>query len=103
MGPKFIRKPTDIEVLMGTIRLVETYSCFGSLELGEDTGLLPKLRQRNVTKVYCCGIATDYCVGETALDSAKNGFETYVLLDCCAYVNPETEQNMKARLEEAGV
>ena len=36
-----------------------------------------------------CGIATDYCVQATALDAARNGFTTTVLLDLTAAVAPD--------------
>ena len=39
------------------------------------------LRERGVERVVVCGLATDYCVKATALDSARLGFETYLLQD----------------------
>lgn len=43
-----------------------------------------------VKSVDVCGIATDYCVKETAADAATKGFETTVLKDLCAGINPDT-------------
>ena len=34
---------------------------------------------RVVWRLYCVGIAGDYCVNFTAADSAKAGFKTYVI------------------------
>ncbi|HEY3527636.1 MAG TPA: isochorismatase family protein, partial [Nocardioides sp.] len=42
------------------------------------------LRSHQVDQVDVCGIATDYCVRHTALDSAKEGFETRVIEALCA-------------------
>ncbi len=40
------------------------------------------LRGHGVSKVEIIGIATDYCVKETAIDARKLGFEATVFLDC---------------------
>jgi len=37
------------------------------------------LRERNIERVVIVGLATDYCVKETALDAVRLGFETVVL------------------------
>ena len=39
------------------------------------------LRGAGIERVIVCGLATDYCVKATALDAARLGFETAVLLD----------------------
>jgi nicotinamidase/pyrazinamidase len=39
------------------------------------------LRDRRIERVVVCGLATDYCVKATALDAARLGYETYLLLD----------------------
>jgi nicotinamidase/pyrazinamidase len=61
------------------------------------------LRAHEVTHVDICGIATDHCVRATALDAAREGFETTVLLDLCAGVAPETTQAALVAMREAGV
>jgi nicotinamidase/pyrazinamidase len=40
----------------------------------EDTGLEELLRERKVDRVTIVGLATDYCVKNTALDALRNGF-----------------------------
>jgi nicotinamidase/pyrazinamidase len=45
------------------------------------------LRVRDVQRVVICGLATDYCVKSTALDAARLGYATTVLLDGIAAVN----------------
>ncbi|HVL39896.1 MAG TPA: isochorismatase family protein [Fimbriimonadaceae bacterium] len=56
-----------------------------------------------VQTVDICGIATDYCVRATALDAAKLGFQTRVLLDLTAAVSSETAVKAIRDLEDAGV
>ncbi|NJS15614.1 MAG: isochorismatase family protein, partial [Sphingopyxis sp.] len=48
-----------------------------------ETGLGSYLRERKVTDVYLLGLATDYCVRATALDSCKLGFRTWLIQDAC--------------------
>lgn len=53
------------------------------------------LTLRGITDVDVVGIATDYCVRATAIDSAKNRFKTNVILDLTAAVNPDNTDPMK--------
>jgi nicotinamidase/pyrazinamidase len=55
---------------------------------GEDrpTELEGLLRDRGVTSLVICGLATDYCVRGTVLDARRLGFETTVLTGAMAAV-----------------
>ncbi|GAA2798761.1 isochorismatase family protein [Streptomyces showdoensis] len=61
------------------------------------------LRERGVTEVDVVGIATDHCVRATALDAAREGFRTQVLLDLTAGVAKETTERALEQLRAAGV
>ncbi|GHA70853.1 isochorismatase family protein [Streptomyces termitum] len=61
------------------------------------------LRERDVTEVDVVGIATDHCVRATALDAAREGFRTRVLLDLTAGVAAATTERALSELREAGV
>ncbi|MFD6991892.1 isochorismatase family protein [Streptomyces sp. NPDC059943] len=61
------------------------------------------LRAREVSEVDVVGIATDHCVRATALDSAREGFTTHVLLDLTAGVSEETTDRALTELRAAGV
>jgi nicotinamidase/pyrazinamidase len=61
------------------------------------------LRARGVDTVEVAGIATDHCVRATALDAAKAGFATTVLLDLCAGVAEETTKRALEQMRAAGV
>jgi nicotinamidase/pyrazinamidase len=61
------------------------------------------LRARGVTEVDVVGIATDHCVRATALDAAREGFTTHVLLDLTAGVAKETTERALEELRAAGV
>ncbi|MER5552813.1 isochorismatase family protein [Streptomyces sp. NPDC002793] len=67
------------------------------------TGLAQWLRERSVTAVDVVGIATDHCVRATALDAAREGFTTHVLLDLTAGVAEGTTERALEELRTAGV
>ena len=96
-----ITKDSDIKVLKGQVKLVESYSGFGGD--GEDTGLTQLLKDKGVTKVYSCGLAYDYCVGSTAESAANAGFESFVIMDATRSVAQETAAKMKERLDAVHV
>ncbi|MFC7757486.1 isochorismatase family protein [Catellatospora bangladeshensis] len=77
------------------------YSGFEGACNGES--LTARLRARDVTEVDVVGIATDHCVRATALDAAREGFRTTVLLDLTAGVAPESTERALGDLREAGV
>ncbi|MEW2807321.1 nicotinamidase [Streptomyces massasporeus] len=67
------------------------------------TPLADWLRSREVTEVDVVGIATDHCVRATALDAAREGFRTHVLLDLTAGVAEESTERALEELRAAGV
>ncbi|MGH3712907.1 MAG: isochorismatase family protein, partial [Micromonosporaceae bacterium] len=67
------------------------------------TPLAEWLRAHDVTDVDVVGIATDHCVRATALDAAREGFATTVLLDHTAGVAAPTVATTLDELRDAGV
>jgi len=63
------------------------------------------LRERRTRRVVVVGLATDYCVVETALDAVRLGFATTVLTDGIRAVDlqPGDGDRAMARMREAGV
>ena len=55
--------------------------------------LAETLIHNEVEKVYIVGLATDYCVKETALDSVKQ-WQTYVVIDACRAVYPDKQDQV---------
>jgi nicotinamidase/pyrazinamidase len=78
------------------------YSAFEGRSV-DDVPLVDWLRSHGVVELDVCGIATDYCVRETALDARRHGFSTRVLAALCAGVAPETTEQALADLAAAGV
>ncbi len=61
------------------------------------------LAAAGVDAVDVVGLATDHCVRATALDAARAGLRTRVLLDLCAGVAPDTTAAALDELAGAGV
>ncbi|MFN7570192.1 MAG: bifunctional nicotinamidase/pyrazinamidase [Betaproteobacteria bacterium] len=65
----------------------DSYSAFPEADRKTPTGLASMLRERGITDVYCCGLATDFCVAWSALDAQAAGFATYVIEDACRAID----------------
>lgn len=90
--PHIITTNNDFIVKKGTIQNVESYSAFGD-ENGnyyENTGLDKWLKNKNTTDIILVGLATDYCVYNTALDGIKNGYKIHIILSCVRGVKKDT-------------
>jgi|SRR5579863_3530336 len=69
----------------------------------DDTGLASQLAQRGITELAVAGIATEYCVRATALDSVAAGFATVVLEDVVRAVKPAETKKILSELKNSGV
>lgn len=69
----------------------------------DGVGLRDWLATREITAVDVVGLATDYCVAATALDAARAGFDTRILLNFTAAISPATWATAHNVLREAGV
>lgn len=94
--------PAPFDAIFRKGEHVAAYSGFEGAD-ADGTDLTSWLRDRGVTAVDVCGLATDYCVRATALDAAASGFTTHLLLDLCAGVAPESTQAALAEMEAAGI
>lgn len=71
----------------GTRVEIDSYSGFHDNGRRQSTGLADWLRERSVTHLTVCGLATDYCVRFTALDAVAEGFQTTLHLSACRGVD----------------
>ena len=78
------------------------YSGFEGHAADSDVTLAGWLRDRGITSIDVCGIATDHCVRATAADGLKEGFAVRILTDLVAGVDAERSQAALAELEQAG-
>ena len=78
------------------------YSVFEGIDEA-GTPLVVWLRERGVAELDVVGIATDHCVRATALEAARHGFTTRVLLSLTAGVHPATTAAALDEMRAAGV
>ena len=71
----------------GFRRHIDSYSAFLENDHATPTGLAGYLRERNLQRLFLCGLAYDFCVRYSALDGRAFGFETIVLEDATRPVN----------------
>jgi nicotinamidase/pyrazinamidase len=82
----------------------DSYSAFVEADRKTPTGLAGLLRERGIATVYCCGLATDFCVAWSALDAKAAGFETYVIEDACRAIDTAGSlAAARAALAQAGI
>jgi nicotinamidase/pyrazinamidase len=72
LHPALDRRRVDVVIDKGTDPGTEGYSGFEGTTLGE------LLRERAIDRVTVVGLATDYCVKNTALDALRQGLEVTV-------------------------
>ena len=60
---------------------IDSYSGFFENDRKTHTGLAGILKNLNIKRVFIAGLALDFCVNYTAVDSAKLGFQTHVIKD----------------------
>ena len=65
----------------------DSYSALLEADRVTPTGLRGMLRERGIRRIYCCGLATDFCVAGSALDAQAAGFETFVIEDACRAID----------------
>lgn len=81
------------------------YSAFDGHIYLSDSSLEEMLREFGLTELYAGGLATDYCVKNSALDSVRNGHKTCLIIDACRAVNlqPNDSFNAIQEMRKAGI
>jgi nicotinamidase/pyrazinamidase len=89
----------------GTDPAIDSYSGFFDNGHRKSTGMGEWLKERSVSQVFVCGLATDYCVKFTALDAVQMGFKTHLVQDACRGVNlkPTDVHDAVEEMRRAGV
>jgi len=83
---------------------VDSYSAFLENDHVTPTGLAGYLRERGLTRLFFVGLAYNFCVGHSAIDGAKLGFECLVVKDLSRAVGLDgTVENIEAEFTKLGV
>ena len=81
LAPGLSLPHAELIIRKGYRRDVDSYSAFLEADRKTPTGLGGYLRERGLRHVYLVGLATDFCVGWSALDARKAGFAATVIED----------------------
>lgn len=77
----------ELIVRKGFHRTIDSYSAFFENDHETPTGLGGYLKERGFRRVFLAGLAYDFCVGYSALDARRLGFEAVVLKDACRAID----------------
>lgn len=66
---------------------IDSYSALFENDRRTSTGLTGWLRDKGITRVFCAGLATDFCVFYSAVDARRQGFRVVVIEDACRAID----------------
>lgn len=81
--PALETAPANAIIRKGSNRALDSYSAVLENDHQTPTGLMGYLRERDVQRVFCCGLATDFCVRFSAEDICAEGIQTYIIEAAC--------------------
>ena len=79
--------PATLVIRKGMNPDIDSYSAFYENDHTTRTGLAGFLRDLHITRIFCCGLAFDYCVRYSAVDARKESFTTLVIADACRSID----------------
>lgn len=85
--PALLLPQAELILRKGFRPQIDSYSAFFENDRTTPTGLAGYLRERSLTRVFLCGLAYDYCVGYSALDARRLGFEAVIFQDACRAID----------------
>jgi nicotinamidase/pyrazinamidase len=102
--PAFDLPQAELILRKGFRREIDSYSAFFENDRTTTTGLGGYLRERGFTRVFLAGLAYDFCVGYSALDARRLGFEAVVIKDACRAIDLDgSAADMEAQFARTGV
>ncbi len=94
----------ELIIRKGFRRDIDSYSAFFENDRKTPTGLAGYLSERGLAGIVLAGLATDFCVGFSALDARKLGLEVTVAEDACRAIDLDGSLDAaKREFSSAGV
>ncbi len=87
----------DMIIRKGYNPKIDSYSAFFENDQTTKTGLTGYLKDRGITDLHFAGLALDFCVGWSALDAVKEGFDASVHVTACRAI--DFDGSLNAALE----
>ena len=78
---------TEMIIRKGYRREIDSYSAFFENDHRTPTGLSGYLRERGFQRLFCAGLAFDYCVRYSAEDASTQGFDVVVVEEACRAID----------------
>lgn len=103
IADNLIRKPDDYIIKKENMCHVDTYSAFQYKGRFIETGLDEYLQKLNVNVTFIVGLVLEMSVYFTAIESAKRGYATYVVIDATGISKQGKTQNILWELDKYGV
>lgn len=83
---------------------LDSYSAFFENDHTTPTGLASYCRERGFRRIVLAGLAYDFCVGFSAVDARRAGFEPVVIRDACRAIDVNgSVRAMEAEFARHGV
>lgn len=82
----------SVIIRKGMNRDVDSYSAFFENDRTTRTGLDGYLKEIGIKRIFLTGLATDFCVGWTALDALALGYEVVLVIDACRGLGIPTDE-----------
>lgn len=94
----------ELVLRKGFRKEIDSYSAFFENDHVTPTGLAGYCRERGLQRMFFVGLAYDFCVGFSALDARRCGFEAVVIQDACRAIDVEgSVATMDAEFGRTGV
>ena len=94
----------ELVLRKGCDKQIDSYSAFYENDRVTPTGLAGYLHERGFKRVFCAGLALDFCVRYSAEDAVRSGFEAFVIEDACRAIdNAGSLQAAQQGFAESGV
>jgi nicotinamidase/pyrazinamidase len=104
LHPGLDRRGLSLIITKGADPGIDSYSGFLENDRVTTTGLDGWMRAKGLTRLFLCGIATDFCVAFTAEEAIRLGFEVVVIEDACRATGiPGSAEAARERLAAIGV
>uniref|UniRef100_A0A0K0EPU3 nicotinamidase n=1 Tax=Strongyloides stercoralis TaxID=6248 RepID=A0A0K0EPU3_STRER len=101
--PDIIVPENSIFINKGINTFYDSYSGFFDNQKINKTELEDVLKNNNISIVFVCGVAYEYCVSSTANDASDLGFKTYIIDDCIKGLDFNEMKKAKEKMNKHGI
>lgn len=87
--PGLVTTRTQAVIRKGYRKEIDSYSTFYENDQKTPTGLAGYLNEHEITDLYVCGLATDFCVNWSVTDGCREGYKIFVIEDAVRGIDLE--------------